>query len=827
MSLVDQLLFSGSNFLLNVLLARWLEPAQYGAFTLANAAFLLLGTLHNALFTEPMMVFGSGAYAGRFRQYLGLLIAGHLLLVVPLALLLWGAAFAFGRLYSREVQQAFWGFALASPLILWLWLPRRACYVRLRPGRAALGGALYSVLLLGSVFLLRSAQRLSQEAAGIAMGLCALPTIIYLVLLLHPRLPGQPRLDAAGVVADHWRYGRWALGTAALSWLPANLYYALLPLWAGLEDVAGLRVLTNLAVPVLNTISALSFLLLPMLGRHRRESPRRLLRTMKLFLALFAGGSTLYLGVVVLFRTQLLQLLYGGKYAALANLVPLACLLPYLFGFTTVMGAALRAMERPDRIFWCYAGSNLAALAFGILMARAWGVRGALAGLLLSASITGILMLLFFRAVYRQMAGPPEGARSGTLRWLDSVLVERGQAQFSAGPPSDPRWRPMGSWAWLGLRDARALLLPLDSRAVSSGALDLYRPRLPGARLLKALLLFGLRTGLARLALAKVRIGVRRDPPPTDCGDVFLLDYLREVLGREDLLFGIYAGAAGAVRKPVVAILSPEGQKLGFAKIGWNQQTCALVENEKQTLEHLAAHPLASGRFPIVRHFSRWHGRCVLITDPLPLPDGLGVSRAARKLLERFLSEVALLGKSRIAFGKSEFYARLLRRRETLNAVLPAGHPPVLAAAIDWLSAELGPEEIPCVWRLGDFSPWNLGIDKRSRRISAIDVEYAERDSIPGWDIFHYVSQAAGRKRLDVAAAVRHGWLGYFEALRVDPLLIPMLYAAYLGDLYTLWAELWHESGQPISARAAEILDRLIQLLGGLLQRQKPARARG
>ena len=34
-SLVDQALFSGANFLLNILLARWLLPEAYGAFAVA------------------------------------------------------------------------------------------------------------------------------------------------------------------------------------------------------------------------------------------------------------------------------------------------------------------------------------------------------------------------------------------------------------------------------------------------------------------------------------------------------------------------------------------------------------------------------------------------------------------------------------------------------------------------------------------------------------------------------------------------------------------------------------------------------------------------
>ena len=39
----EESLFAGSNFLVGVLLGRWLKPMDYGAFTAAYSLFLLLG----------------------------------------------------------------------------------------------------------------------------------------------------------------------------------------------------------------------------------------------------------------------------------------------------------------------------------------------------------------------------------------------------------------------------------------------------------------------------------------------------------------------------------------------------------------------------------------------------------------------------------------------------------------------------------------------------------------------------------------------------------------------------------------------------------------
>ena len=401
-SIADQAMLAGANFILNVLLGRWLPPVQYGAFALSYSIFLLLGTFHTASFSEPMMVFGPGKYAARFERYIGVLTIGHLVVMVPIAILLLGASFLLGRYYSSEVQHALAALALAGPLILLQWLLRRAFYVFLRPEWALVGGASYLVLLLGATFALREAGRLSPATAFLAMGFSSLLVSLLLLSRLRPQWRSPEGPNASSVVGDHWRYGRWALGTAALSWVPGNLYYTLLPAWVGLEGIAALRALTNLILPVVHTISALSLLLLPLLARFQRENKERMIRTLRLFLLLFLAGAGIYNLGLIFFRQQAVRLLYGSQYADAVPLVPLVGLLAFLSCFITVLGAALRALEHPEKIFWSYLGSSAVAVGGGILLATRLGVAGGLWGLLLSSLTTVLMMFIFYRSIYEK-----------------------------------------------------------------------------------------------------------------------------------------------------------------------------------------------------------------------------------------------------------------------------------------------------------------------------------------------------------------------------------------------------------------------------------------
>src|ERR1700676_1172089 len=82
LAILDQALISGSNFLVGIFLARWLAPAQYGAYALALSVSLLLTFLYQALLLEPMAVFSGSVYRKSLCGYFGALVLFFVLLYV-------------------------------------------------------------------------------------------------------------------------------------------------------------------------------------------------------------------------------------------------------------------------------------------------------------------------------------------------------------------------------------------------------------------------------------------------------------------------------------------------------------------------------------------------------------------------------------------------------------------------------------------------------------------------------------------------------------------------------------------------------------------------
>jgi O-antigen/teichoic acid export membrane protein len=201
------------------------------------------------------------------------------------------------------------------------------------------------------------------------------------------------------VWGDHWSYGRWALASALFTWFPQNIYYAFLPAKTGLGGAAALRALTNLMNPVLQTLSALAAVLVPILVRHHQRGGITQVRTtMRMLTALLIPGSVVYLFALWWFRSTLFQVLYAGRYQEY-NTWPLLFigLAPITATATMIVGSALRALEQPKWIFWSYAASTASVIVFGLPLTLRAGVLGATSSLFISNLVAAVAMAWFFR----------------------------------------------------------------------------------------------------------------------------------------------------------------------------------------------------------------------------------------------------------------------------------------------------------------------------------------------------------------------------------------------------------------------------------------------
>lgn len=387
-AVADQALFAGANFLASILLARWLEPAAYGAFSLAHALFLLLGTVHAGLLTEPMLVYGSGRFRESFAAYQRVLLRYHWRFGALTTLVFLLLAAAFWACGARESAKSFLGLACAAPAVLYLWIVRRGAYVLLNPRLAALGGGLYLLVYLTLSLLLLHASLLNATTAFLAMAAAGL--LAAEVIRSRFKAETQHNAQPEEIRNLHWHYGRWALLAGLFSWVPGNIHYLLLPAFHGLEAAAQFKALMNLLMPILHFNGALGQLLVP--GMVRALATDKLGQFALISLASLTAFTMSYWLLLAALGSKLLKWLYGGKYLEATDWLCWLGLLPILAVIVSIMSSALRAMEKPKAVAKIYGLLALSTIFAGVPLAWIYNLGGSILTLL----ITNALGTLFF-----------------------------------------------------------------------------------------------------------------------------------------------------------------------------------------------------------------------------------------------------------------------------------------------------------------------------------------------------------------------------------------------------------------------------------------------
>jgi O-antigen/teichoic acid export membrane protein len=398
-SSVDQVLVSGANVLAAIFLARWLSKPEFGAFAVLLSIFTLVTGVHNALLLEPLSVLGGAGFLHSVRGYVRQVLRLHF------GLLIVGAPvfFILGWAFAPPGRSAA-GFAVClaggvAGVLLYAVL-RRAAYVERRYGVALAASVASLSVVLGSMQAMVSMGRLSWMTAFVAQIAGGAAASIVLWANRRKSGCGSP-VPMATVVAAHWEYGRWAIGTAIVFWLSAEVYCVLVGILLGSDEAAGFRAVQNLSMLAPNFITALSVLALPRLSSvYAEHGPRRLRPAVVAFLLGSTAVAATFAGILVTFDRRILGLLYGPGYIRFAVIVPPLGFNLVLISASQALQMASRAMNAPRHIFYSFLVSAALTCTIGVAFTLLWGVWGAAVGLCVSTVGFVAVLAVRCRALY-------------------------------------------------------------------------------------------------------------------------------------------------------------------------------------------------------------------------------------------------------------------------------------------------------------------------------------------------------------------------------------------------------------------------------------------
>lgn len=287
------------------------------------------------------------------------------------------------------------------------------------------------------------------------------------------------------------------------------------------------------------------------------------------------------------------------------------------------------------------------------------------------------------------------------------------------------------NWQWMfagGPGDARTavrmrqvskrgepfLLLP-ESSGLAAPALALYPAQSAKAKFLRKLLRWGAGLHLP-LPFSRIELSLNPSAP--------LVQFLKHESGTAGLpAFAIYLGnPRTSGRRFILLLFSDSAIPVRVVKIGTDARAIELVEHEQKFLASLQG---GVAGIPKLSSAHREPGLSAFSMEYLPGDTPIASDwPVIEPLLNAWANDAHRIRLDEtVPWQQLSSVARGSKRQPRLQL--------------------LGQSSVATVIYHGDFAPWNLKVERRANRCTALDWERGEIAGVPGWDWLHYALQPA------------------------------------------------------------------------------------
>ncbi|KAB1948992.1 hypothetical protein F8271_01650 [Micromonospora sp. ALFpr18c] len=381
-------------------------------------------------------------------------------------------------------------------------------------------------------------------------------------------------------------------------------------------------------------------------------------------------------------------------------------------------------------------------------------------------------------------------SRSDGLGWVSRAVFPDRRVVLAVGGSTPLGHRTVARYAVVPSLARARFLVPLGAPRAGAATLLAYNAlRPPRVRAVRAAV-----GGLARLGavgLAPFPTLTVSVPVGVPVAELLLTERLAAALGGTPLLAAFGVRPPDPNHKPTLQLFDGDGRPRGYAKIGWNDATRALVTAEAAALRALPAvvgaadHPVPPGLLAELA----WADQVVAVIEPLPSAvRGVPVDDPPRVAALLAVARRGGPGAPPRPLAGSAFLARMTAQARRAAAAGAAGTRAV--AAVEVLTRLHGATDVEFGHWHGDWVPWNLG--EYGGRLFAWDWEHSGPDVPVGFDLAHDAFQRAlvlrGEPAAVAAGAVdahldRHG-----DRLGLGPAQRRLVADGYLVEM---WLRTW------------------------------------
>lgn len=202
-TILDQGIVSLGAFLLNILLARSLAPAEYGTLALVISTLMTLQVTSNSLIFYPMSIRATVLPAGERQRLVGRGLVLLAMLCLPLLIVIAAGLVAMGRTDLLLPLMTYFTIGQAQEAL------RRGLFAEFRHNEALIGDA---IGYLGQVLLvLLLLQRGTPDLASVFYAMSLASGAAVLVSYLQVKADFRDLRGLRATVRDFWSLGKWSL----------------------------------------------------------------------------------------------------------------------------------------------------------------------------------------------------------------------------------------------------------------------------------------------------------------------------------------------------------------------------------------------------------------------------------------------------------------------------------------------------------------------------------------------------------------------------------------------------------------------------------------
>ena len=371
-----------SNFLLAILLARFLGLEQFGLFATIWLIVLFVNSLHQASIVFPMMSMNESiTRSSQYRDGLDLMQLLFIILAIVLFLLIY---LALNYLVPL-------GIDLVIPSALAMVSYHYHDYIRkiliLDNERVKLlyftiTGYFSRFILFGFLYLFD----ISIELTVVFIVLIVSYILSFLVILQKIKFGKKSQL--IDVFYKHWQTSQWLIPSGILQWFSANYYMIIAAIVISPVAVAAIRIGQNIA-QLINVALLASENYLPIKAAKEYEDNcvKGLTIYIKKVASLFLIPVTLLIIMAIMFSEYIVEAVYGLEFVPYSFTLIWFSIMAFTLVLMSMLRTYFRVVSNTKPWFVGYVTSSVFALIFAYPLEANYGVHGALLGMLISQVI--------------------------------------------------------------------------------------------------------------------------------------------------------------------------------------------------------------------------------------------------------------------------------------------------------------------------------------------------------------------------------------------------------------------------------------------------------